>query len=228
MSKDSIPSASLALRQPPKLSRGQQRSDEIVRIASALFLENGYDQTSVDEIIHRAGGSKTHVYRKFGGKEGLFLASVKYLCDEIQLSIGNLDVSGLSVEAGLQTLSLALMRILLSDGHLAFQRLVYAEASRFPEVGKIWFERGPKASGRIFSQFIRKRMQQGHLRSADPELAASLLCDMLSGHLLDQTWLGIAARPSPAKIKQASNTAVQIFLHGYSHDNVPIKQPKSR
>jgi AcrR family transcriptional regulator len=217
MHKRSPQPAPLVFEEPRKITRGQQRSEEILRIASALFLENGYEKTSIDEVIQQSGGSKAHIYRKFGGKEGLFLASVKHLCDEIQMSISNLDVSNLSAEAGLQKLSLSLARILMSEGHIAFQRLVYAEALRFPEVGKIWFERGPKASGHIFSRFIKKCMQQGQLRSGDSELAASLLCDMLSGHLLNQTWLGIGAKPSATKIKRTADTAVQIFLHGYMH-----------
>jgi len=53
----------------------------------------------MEEIIQRSGGSKSHIYREFGGKDGLFLASVKFLCDEVQLSIETVDVSALSVKA---------------------------------------------------------------------------------------------------------------------------------
>ena len=35
------------------------------------------------------------------------------------------------------------LSVLLGKRHIAFQRLVFAEASRFPKVGVIWFAHGP-------------------------------------------------------------------------------------
>ena len=133
----------------------------MLRTAADLFLEKGYDQTSVDEVIQRAGGSKTHIYREFGGKEGLFLAAVKYLCAEVQQPIETLDVSGLPFEAGLLQLSQALVRMLLAERHLALQRLVFAEASRFQKTGEIWFAGGPEVTHGIFSRFFAQAMQAG-------------------------------------------------------------------
>ena len=73
-----------------KTRRGKQRSEGMLRTAADLFLEKGYEQTSVDDIIQRAGGSKTHIYREFGGKEGVFLAAVQRLCAEVLQPIATL------------------------------------------------------------------------------------------------------------------------------------------
>jgi AcrR family transcriptional regulator len=196
-------------------SRGKQRSEEMLRMAADLFLEKGYEQTSVDEVIQRAGGSKTHIYREFGGKEGLFLAAVKYLCTEVQQPLQTLDVSKLPFEAGLQQLSLALVRLLLAERHLALQRLVFAEASRFQKTGEIWFAGGPEVTHGIFSRLFAQAMQEGLLRRADPDLTARLYCDMLSGHILDRAWLGIGEKPSPAVAKRTIDAAIDLFLRGY-------------
>jgi AcrR family transcriptional regulator len=195
--------------------RGIQRSEGIIRAASDLFLEKGYEGSSMEEIIQRSGGSKSHIYREFGGKDGLFLASVKFLCDEVQLSIETVDVSALSVKAGLQKLALSLVQVLLTERHLALQRLVFAEGQRFQKAGEIWFERGPQMTHRIFSRYFESCMRARLLRRADPMLAASLFCDMLSGHLLDRAWLGIGKRPSRAEAKRTINAAVDVLLNGY-------------
>jgi AcrR family transcriptional regulator len=198
--------------------RGIERSEEMIRAASDLFLEKGYDGTSMDEIIQRAGGSKAHIYREFGGKDNLFLAAVKFLCDEVQAPIQRMDVSALSLKAGLRKLAALLVQILLSAKHLAFQRLVFAEAVRFHEAGRMWFERGPQATHEIFSQYLEAGMRTHQLRKADPNLAARLLCDMLSGHLLDCAWLGIGKKPSGPEVKRIINAAVDIFLNGMAID----------
>jgi AcrR family transcriptional regulator len=197
-------------------SRGKKRSEGMVRTAANLFLEKGYEQTSVDEIIERAGGSKTHIYREFGGKEGLFLAAVQYLCKEVQQPIATLDVSGLPFEAGLLLLSQALVRMLLAERHLALQRLVFAEASRFHKTGEIWFAGGPEVTHGIFSRFFAQAMQAGLLRRVSPDLIARLYCDLLSGHILDRAWLGIGERPSPVVVKRTIETAIDLFLNGYA------------
>jgi AcrR family transcriptional regulator len=195
--------------------RGIERSEGIICTASELFLEKGYEGSSMEEIIQRSGGSKSHIYREFGGKDGLFLASVKFLCDEVQVSIETVDVSALSVKGGLQKLALSLVQVLLTERHLALQRLVFAEAARFNKAGEIWFERGPQMTHRIFSRYFESCMKARLLRRADPMLAASLFCDMLSGHILDRAWLGIGRRPSRAEAKRTINAAIDVFLNGY-------------
>jgi AcrR family transcriptional regulator len=201
-------------REVRQTRRGRERSEGILRTAADLFLEKGYEQTSVDEVIQRAGGSKTHIYSEFGGKEGLFLAAVRYLCAEVQQPIETMDVSEMPFEAGLRKLSQALVRMLLAERHLALQRLVFAEASRFQKTGEIWFAGGPELTHGIFSRLFAQAMQAGVLRRADPDLIARLYCDMLSGHILDRAWLGIGRRPSPAVAKRTIDAAIDLFLNG--------------
>lgn len=62
-------------------SRGRPRDAEknnaIVEAASLLFLEQGFDGTSMDEVAKRAGVSKQTVYSHFSGKEQLFSHVIK-------------------------------------------------------------------------------------------------------------------------------------------------------
>lgn len=54
---------------------------KIVSAAWKLFYEQGYDHTTVDEIIKASGTSKGTFYHYFNGKDGL-LSSLSYLFDE--------------------------------------------------------------------------------------------------------------------------------------------------
>ncbi|MCC8049845.1 MAG: TetR/AcrR family transcriptional regulator [Clostridiales bacterium] len=53
----------------------------IVSAAWELFYENGYDETTVDEIVERSGTSKGSFYHYFAGKDAL-LSSLSTLFDE--------------------------------------------------------------------------------------------------------------------------------------------------
>ena len=54
---------------------------KIVSAAWKLFYEQGYDDTTVDEIVALSGTSKGSFYHYFDGKDAL-LSSLSYLFDE--------------------------------------------------------------------------------------------------------------------------------------------------
>ena len=60
--------------------RNDTRS-RIITAAWALFYENGYENTTVDEIVERSGTSKGSFYHYFSGKDAL-LGSLSALFDE--------------------------------------------------------------------------------------------------------------------------------------------------
>jgi AcrR family transcriptional regulator len=194
--------------------RGDARSRQIRSTATELFLKRGYDDVSVDEIVRAVGGSKTNVYTHFRNKEGLFVAIVKGLCEDLLASFVRIDVSALGVEEGLTSLALALLDILLQDRHLAFQRLIIAETARFPTLGRAWFENGPETSRRIIAQFVEKQQRAGRLRASDPHQSATLFHDMITFDLMYRAMLG--DKPSDKEIRSRIDTAIDVFLHGFA------------
>lgn len=195
--------------------RGDKKSEQIRATATALFLKDGYDRVSVDEIVRAVGGSKTNVYNHFRNKEGLFVAIVKGLCDDLLASFVAIDVSTLGVEEGLRSLALALLDILLRDRHLAFQRLIIAESARFPALGLAWFESGPETSRSIIARFIEKQQRAGRLRRSRPHQSATLFHDMITFDLLHRAMLG--DKPSDDEIRRRIDAAIDAFLHGSAH-----------
>lgn len=51
--------------------RGTQRRQAILSAATDLFMEHGFEGTSLDMVIERAGGSRRSIYQYFDNKEGL-------------------------------------------------------------------------------------------------------------------------------------------------------------
>jgi AcrR family transcriptional regulator len=200
------------LRAIRRTRRGDERSRQIRSTATELFLKRGYDDVSVDEIVRAVGGSKTNVYNHFRNKEGLFVAIVKGLCEDLLASFVTIDVSALGVEEGLRSLALALLDILLQDRHLAFQRLIIAETARFPALGHAWFENGPQTSRRIIAQFVEKQQRAGRLRASDPHQSATLFHDMITYDLMYRAMLG--HKPSENEVRNRIDMAIDVFLRG--------------
>lgn len=194
--------------------RGDKKAEQIRSAATELFLRHGFDGVSVDEIVQAVGGSKTNIYNHFHNKEGLFVAIVEGLCEDLLESFVTIDVSGLGAEEGLRSLALALLGILLQDRHLAFQRIIIAESARFPALGRAWFDSGPERSRGIIAQFMERQQRAGRLRDGDPHQMAIFFHDMTATDLLNRAMLG--ERASDSEIRQRIDTAVEVFLHGFA------------
>ena len=69
-----------------KTARGRERMKELLSCAIDTFIENGYERTSIDKIIRRSGGSRSTVYQCYGSKEGLFIAALQMMADDVYAS----------------------------------------------------------------------------------------------------------------------------------------------
>ncbi len=65
----------------PKYSRHnpEQRREEILDAANALFAERGYDEVSVEDIAYAAGVTRGLVHHYFGGRKEVYIALLERL-----------------------------------------------------------------------------------------------------------------------------------------------------
>ncbi|TDQ36561.1 TetR/AcrR family transcriptional regulator [Aureibacillus halotolerans] len=63
----------------------------IIREASALFAEQGYNDTSVDQIAKRAGMAKASFYKYFSKKEDILIASSVLFIEDLDASFQHLS-----------------------------------------------------------------------------------------------------------------------------------------
>lgn len=198
----------------PRTYRGVARRELILKVASTRFLAQGYAGVSVDEIVKEVGGSKTNVYRQFGGKEGLFIAVVDVLSADFLRDYKVIDLTGKTAAQGLKILAKALLGILLQERHLAFQRLIIAESGRFPALGRVWLESGPQQSRLVISRFIQEQQRNARFRPADAMRAATFFHDMITFNPTHMAMLGVGL--SAKELDHFIDDAIEAFLHGYS------------
>jgi AcrR family transcriptional regulator len=61
----------------------EERREQIIAAAIAVFGARGYEGTTTDDVARTAGISQPYVVRLFGSKENLFLAAMKSSLDEL-------------------------------------------------------------------------------------------------------------------------------------------------
>src|SRR5436305_3006427 len=131
---------------PDDQRRSARKRRAILDAATTTFLSKGYLGTSMDEIAALAQVSKQTVYKHFSDKQSLFTeivtGTVNEISDPVSDEVGQLADSG-DLEADLRDLARRLLARVMQPRLLELRRLVIAEAGRFPELGRAFYDRGP-------------------------------------------------------------------------------------
>jgi TetR/AcrR family transcriptional repressor of mexJK operon len=199
-----------------RVPRGQKRREEIAAIAERIFLERGFAETTMQLVAARAGASKETLYRHFGNKEELFADIVRRRSARITGGQdGDLDMNGTPREV-LGKLGLNLLRFVTRADSLSFYRVVVAEATRAPELGRIFYAQGPARVHHELARYLGRAARRGELRCPDPDLAAKLF---LGAIVANYQILGLIApglEPFKGKKTRAHvEEAVALFLARY-------------
>ena len=101
MSSVSSPTAPAPASETSRRLSSDERREQIVRAAIAVFGARGYVGATTDEVAKAAGVSQPYVVRLFGSKESLFLAALNE-CLEILLSAFRAAVEDTTAEDPLQ------------------------------------------------------------------------------------------------------------------------------
>lgn len=206
-------------------ARRSVRRATILAVAARSFLDNGYAGTSMSAIAATLGGSKTTLWRYFPSKEALFAAVLDHATTAYRAHLSQImDPSG-DLRQTLSNLCVGLLEKITSAEAVALHRLVVAEAGRFPEMGQIFFERGPRTTRLLVARFLEGAMTRGLLRPDDPVIAArNLITLALSGCHQQILWGRIDAA-TPDRIAADADRAVDLFLRAYAP---PVAQTRAQ
>ena len=199
--------------------RSTRKRRAILDAATTVFLSNGYVGTSMDEIAALARVSKQTVYKHFADKERLFSEIVAATVDEIADpnydEVLHLSDTG-DVERDLRGFARRQLRAVMEPRLLQLRRLVIGEASRFPQLGHLFYERGPGRTIDALATIFERLASRGALELDDPHLAAAHFNWLVMSTPLNQAMLlGEDAPATPAELDRHADAGVRAFLAAY-------------
>jgi len=202
-------------------SRSERRRQVIIRAAAEVFARHGYLGATTDEVAARASVSKQTVYKQFQDKEHLFAAVIIEMTAEVVGRLADSAASTLDdaqdVRKALRNLADGWLHGMLQPDVLRLRRLVIAEADRFPEVGRAWFDQGFDRALVILGNSLQRLADRGLLQGlGDPTLAADQFAGLVLYRPMNQAmFAGTDAVPAPDALGRIADAAVDVFLAAY-------------
>ena len=196
----------------------------ILDTARQMFLDRGYDATSLDDVAAASGVSKTTVYNNFEDKEGLFGAVVLSVTERAEKIIAELGaiLSGDEPVAGrLTAVARALAYGVLSPAVVQLRRLAISEALRFPAIVTAYWDRAPARTLALLTEAFTQMAARGELDTDDPAAAAALFAYAVLGPYQDQALLQPSRPLTRSDLDDHVSKMVTAFLRAYAPTTHP-------
>lgn len=207
--------------QPAGQDEGRAARDEsakrrqILDGARVVFMADGFDAASMNEIARTAGVSKGTLYVYFDSKEALFAALVRQEKREQAEQTCRLDVEDDDIEAVLAGFGQRLLDRMMRPTSIAHLRIVAAVAPKFPSIGRAFFEAGPDYGHRRLGDYLGQKAAAGLIVVDDPSLAAALFIDMCKSVHFLPVLLCVAKPPGAAVVRAHIGAVTAVFLRAY-------------
>jgi TetR/AcrR family transcriptional repressor of mexJK operon len=190
------------------------KKQAVLQAALRLFLEQGFGATSMDAIAREAGVSKATLYAHVKSKEELFAAITSTCAQQLVATQAAFEHAS-DIRTALLRFARDHVALLLSPEGSAMYRIVIAEAPRFPELGRAFYENGPAIRLGALARYLQQANTQGEIKVDDVQLAAGEFVALIGGTLHLRAMLGHAAEITAAEQEVVVEHAVDTFLRAY-------------
>lgn len=203
---------------PPRRGRpvNEALGQTIIDTACALFVELGFQATTLDKVAQRAKISKLSIYRHFDSKEALFGAAIAAHCRQFAPLALIEDLDG-PAEDQLLAVARSLLRTLLDRDVRSVEALITADPANQQSLGALHFESGPAHVIAQVETLLLHLHAKGALTVPDPHQSARLFAALIKGSDLLMLARFDEARANDAmEIETWCRSAVAMFVtaHG--------------
>ena len=212
MSHAVVPSKRIA--KPRWQRRKDARPEELVAAALEVFVERGYEGTTLADVARRAGVTKGTIYLYFENKEALFKAVVRQTIVPV-IAQGEALARSFTGSARdlLEQLVREYWRLVGETALAGIPKLMMAEAATFPELTRFYYDEVVARGHRLMAGVIERGVKNGEFRPVDVMLAAKLAMSPLM-HATVVRRAFASCMPEGFNVQNYLDTHIDLYLHG--------------
>ena len=179
-----------------------------------MFRTHGYD-VSMDVIATAANVSKQTLYNQFGSKEDLFKAMI---ADRAAVMRAPLNASALERHPRdmLADIARQYYQHACGEHEIGYYRMMIGASQQFPDIGKAYYEAGPKQMVDALSQWMAREERLGRLDTGgDPLMAAEHFLSLVAGQIETRGLLGLWTEMSPSEMERRARVCADVFMRAF-------------
>ena len=195
--------------------RRGRKFDQVLDGARKIFLRDGFERASVDDIAREAGVSKATIYAYFPDKQLMFLEVARNECHR-QTEAAEASIEGnVPARVALTIAAERIVAFLASDFGLRMFRIVVGEGERFPGLGAEFHEYGPGLIHRRLMLHLGRYVASGELVIEDLDLAANQFAQLCKAAIHDKLLFGLTPPVTANDLHRSVHGTVDMFLACY-------------
>ena len=192
-----------------------RKLDQVLEGARQVFMSDGYEGASVDDIARAAGVSKATLYSYFPDKKLLFMQVAKMACHrQARHVIETVDFNAPAAVV-LRNIATEMVDFITSEFGTRVFRICVAESSRFPELAREFYESAPMLLRARVVDFLHIAMERGELQIDDVVLAADQFHELCKADLFLRMVFSMSDNFTRAERDRVINGAVEMFMARY-------------
>jgi AcrR family transcriptional regulator len=191
----------------PTREQSEQRNQELLDRALDLFLERGFEGTTIEAIVDSIGMARRTVYERYGDKITLFKAALQRAIDDWVVPAERLQAAETDdFEASLLAVARLMVADLRTPSGMRLARIANTEVFRMPEIAAYLWERTAQvALGYLIDLFARRLSPE---TAEDCAMAFMML--VVEGSYQSRVW----HRMSDAELDRQLGFRIALFLNG--------------
>lgn len=196
--------------------KGKERYHKIIEAATDVFLEQGFINANMNEIVKRAGGSLTTLYKIFENKHKLFSEVLRIQSNELLSSFEYEKTNDDDIKTILYNVGINFVKTITQDKMVSFYRLMVIEGYKNDsEIGKIFFNSFESVT-RDLSIIIENKM----VFSGDSKLAANQFLELVKEPIFTYCVLSLKEHIDANIVERDIKQAIEIFVNGIKNYNI--------
>ena len=196
--------------------------DAIIVVATRMFMTEGLQRTTMDNIARAMHISKLTLYKRFPNKDALFTAVITAKCNQYIPDAAFSDLDAGTPADSLYAIGFGLLHLITSPDAMNMERMLMAEANNKQKLTKLFYDAGPKRVKALIADYLASLHAKGTLHVPDAMLASHVFAALFKGSdICMRLCMNIPPKPSKAEIAHYCRHCVAIFLAAHQP---PIKK----
>ena len=199
--------------------KGRKRYELIVKTALELFLKNGYEKTSLSDIVAISGGSLASIYTFFENKEGLFKAIIEQEIDALIKEVDeriDLKISH-SLEEFLTKFATIIFSIVCTKKSVLLSRTMISESSKNGgKLGRVFLDQILNKIDLVLINFFERDEIKAQLNPKFPAKFAAkcFMKNVIGLYYFDSLMINKEPKLSKKEREEHVALCVELFLNG--------------